>query len=521
VKNSPHHGLVTYLDLRFRVHRAASPYIITVHLLIAGMLGLALGWILPSEPRIFLIGDSTMADKPSIGNPERGWGQVFPLFFHPGTVVENHARNGRSTKSFINEGRWETVVSRLRPGDYVLIQFGHNDAKKQDPSRYAEAHTGYKANLQKFIRESRSKEAHPILITPVVRRRFDAEGNFYDVHGDYPAVVREVGESEAVPVIDLHRRSMELLKRLGPERSKELFLWVKPRVFSALPDGKQDDTHFCWRGAAEMAALVADELKSQNLPLAQHLNPAGPPPFVGLGKVVLLDCFYNNEWRKDPSGTWVRYHYVWHDTTNSGFSQLGNIITRMGAELDTLGTAPTRAALQAASVYIIVDPDTPLETEVPHFIDDHTVDVLDEWVRRGGTLLLLGNDSGKAEFQQFNRLAERFGIHFNFDSRNRVTGKNFDVGTFRSFPDHPLFEGVRKIFIKELSTLRVGDPAVAVLTDGDDVIMAFARVGEGAVFAVGDPWFYNEYMDERRLPEGYDNARAAQNLFRWLLQRAH
>jgi hypothetical protein len=353
-----------------------------------------------------------------------------------------------------------------------------------------------------------------------VRRRFNPDGNFYDVHGDYPAVVREVGEAEGVPVIDLHHRSMELLKRLGSDASKALFLWVKPGEFSALPNGKQDDTHFRWRGASEIAALVADEIKTGHIPLAQYLDPGGPTPYVGIGKTVLLDCYYNNEWRSDPSGKPVRYHYVWQDTTNSGFSQLAIIISRMGAELDTLGTEPTSAALRRSSVYIIVDPDTPRETTAPHLIDDHAADTIAAWVRSGGTLLLMGNDSGNAEFQQFNRLAERFGIHFNNDSRNRVTGRQFEAGTFDVLPDHPLFRGVGKIFIKELSTLSVVDRAAAVLSDGGDVIMAFARVGNGAVFAVGDPWFYNEYMDQRRLPEEYDNARAAQNLFRWLLQNS-
>ena len=486
--------------------------------LLAGGLALFAGWIIQPAPRVFLIGDSTVADKPAVGSPERGWGQVFPLFLREGVVVENHAKNGRSTKSFLREGRWDSVLARLRPGDYVMIQFGHNDAKTADTNRYADAQTEYRANLQEFIRDARSRDAHPILITPVVRRRFDASGEFFDVHGDYPIVVREVGKEENVPVIDLHARSMDLLKRLGPGGSAPLFLHFGPGDFSAFPAGKQDDTHFTWRGAAQIARLVAEE--STPLPLGQWLTPDGPPGFPGEGKTVLLDCYYNNEWKHDPSGNRHRYHYTWNDTANSGFSMLAASIVRLGADLDTLSTFPDRSVLERASVYVIVDPDTPKETDTPHFMGLPAAEAIEAWVRAGGVLVLMANDSGNAELQQLNELSERFGIRFNIDSRNRVRGTDYETGTFDALPPHPLFEGVRKIFLKELSTLAIREPARALLVQGGDVIMAFAPVENGMVFAVGDPWLYNEYMDTRRLPEGYDNQRAGENLFRWMLGAA-
>jgi unsaturated rhamnogalacturonyl hydrolase len=233
---------------------------------------------------------------------------------------------------------------------------------------------------------------------------------------------------------------------------------------------------------------------------------------------VLLDCYFNNEWKKNDAGVMVRYHYVWDDTADSGFSQLATVIESIGGTVDTLCNAPTLAALRRARVYAIVDPDTPEETASPHYIDQQTIEVVAKWVKSGGVLVLLGNDKGKAEFEHLNNLAERFGIHFNEDSRNRVTGRQFELGTFEKLPDHRLFKGVRKIFIKELSTLKIHTPAKAVLSDGGDVIMAFSQIGKGGVFAVGDPWFYNEYMDQRRLPAGYDNKKAAENLFRWLLE---
>lgn len=493
-------------------------YIVCAGLVVAAIL--AWGWLVQPDPTIYLIGDSTMADKPLTGSPERGWGQVFALYVRPEIHIENHAKNGRSTKSFIKEGRWEEVRNKLKPGDYVLIQFGHNDEKKEDSTRFADAHTDFKSNLSKFVRETEAKGAHPVLITQVVRRRFDSAGTFYDVHGDYPGVVREVGSEENIPVIDLHRKSMSLLERLGEEESKKLFLHVGAGEFSAMPGGKRDDTHFCWYGASVVARLVVDEIRELHLPLEALLIAGEPPEFVGMGRNVLLDCFYNNEWKKDAEGKLIRYHYMWSDTANSGYSILATTLSRLGCTMDTLNHAPSADALRHAGIYMIVDPDTPQETESPNYINQNDIDAITQWVQAGGVLMLMGNDKGNAEFEHLNDLSGRFGIHFNEDSRNRVQGAAFGAGTFDSFPEHPLFKGVRRIFIKELSTLRLQDPAHAVLTNEGDVILAFAQVGKGAVFAVGDPWLYNEYMGTWRLPDGYDNAVAANNLFRWLLPMA-
>ncbi len=234
---------------------------------------------------------------------------------------------------------------------------------------------------------------------------------------------------------------------------------------------------------------------------------------------VLLDCYYNNEWKSDSLGHRWRYHYVWSDTLDSGFSQLGSVIRSCGGIADTICRSPSDDALSVADVYLIVDPDTPKETPHPAYISDSADAVISRWVRNGGTLLLFGNDSGNAEFTHFNRLASRFGISFNETSRNRVVGKNIIAGTFADLPDHPLFHGVRKIYLKEISTLALRSPAQPILVDGGDVIIAATEFGRGLVFAVGDPWFYNEYMDLRRLPEGYDNALAAKNLFQWLFSR--
>ena len=144
--------------------------------------------------QIFLVGDSTMSDKTVEETPERGWGQLIPQYFEESLAINNYAVNGRSTKSFIDEGRWGVVLAKLRAGDWVMIQFGHNDAKEHDPSRYAHPQLDYQKNLEKFVLEARKKGAKPILITPVARREFDTDGKLIDTHGKYPQVVRNVAK---------------------------------------------------------------------------------------------------------------------------------------------------------------------------------------------------------------------------------------------------------------------------------------------------------------------------------------
>jgi lysophospholipase L1-like esterase len=216
-----------------------------------------------SKPiHIFMIGNSTMANKPLWnGNPEKGWGQVFPLYFKENVSINNFAVNGRSTKSFIDEGRWEAVKKQIEPGDYLFIEFGHNDAKKEDPKRFADAHTDYENNLEKFINEARAKGGIPVLFTPISRRKFDSTGYLVDTHGDYPAAMKEVAARLNVPLIDLHYKSMELLKKYGAENSKKLYLWIASGEYDSLKNGRQDDTHFSAVGAFRMCDLVIEEIR--------------------------------------------------------------------------------------------------------------------------------------------------------------------------------------------------------------------------------------------------------------------
>ena len=243
--------------------------IITTFVLIISLL--VLSFFSDDKVTIYMIGDSTMADKPTEDNPERGWGQMFPLFFDSTVAIENHAKNGRSTRTFISEGRWSIVVERLKPGDYVIIQFGHNDQSKEKVDRYTPPED-YRKNLKKFVEETLGKHAIPILCTPVMRRRFDENGNFYDTHGIYPDIVRELAKELDIPLIDFHRKSEKLIKEYGPEESKKLFLWIEPGKYKSLPEGKQDNTHFSELGALKIAELAVEGVKELKLELKKYLK---------------------------------------------------------------------------------------------------------------------------------------------------------------------------------------------------------------------------------------------------------
>lgn len=220
---------------------------------------------------IHLAGDSTMAEKLPEKRPETGWGEALPRFFREDRVrVRNHAKNGRSTRLFIEQKHWQTLLDSLRGGDYVFIQFGHNDSAKDRPDRYTPPED-YRANLVRFVREVRERRATPVLFTPVMRRRFTKEGVFQDVHGVYPGIVREVAAGHKVPLVDMHRASERVLVRLGPEESRKLFLQLKPGENPNYPAGVEDNTHFNPRGAEEMAALAVGGIRERRLGLAKYL----------------------------------------------------------------------------------------------------------------------------------------------------------------------------------------------------------------------------------------------------------
>lgn len=218
---------------------------------------------------VYLIGDSTMSNKETKAFPETGWGMPFNYFFDSTVVIENHARNGRSTGSFIRENRWQPVVDKLKEGDYVFIQFGHNDESKDKGDRYTSPEQ-YKINLIKFVTEARAKKANPILLTPVSRRKFK-EGNAQQTHVEYSPLVIEVAKQLNVPLIDLDTKSRELYQKFGEEQSKWLFLQLQPGEHPNYPEGKIDNTHFNELGARLIAQLVLSEIINQKIELTNHI----------------------------------------------------------------------------------------------------------------------------------------------------------------------------------------------------------------------------------------------------------
>lgn len=231
-----------------------------------------LAFSLPEKKKIkvWLVGDSTIAAKEIKAYPETGWGMPFAYFFDSTVTVENRARNGRSTRTFISENLWKGVTDGLGEGDYVFIQFGHNDEAKEKVERYTTPEQ-YRANLIKFVAETRAAKAYPVLVTPVTRRRFDSLGRIQETHEVYSAVVRELAKELSVPMIDLDKKSRELLQQFGAEPSKLLFLHLQPGEHPNYPQGKVDNTHFSELGARKMAQLVLSDIRDLRLELAERI----------------------------------------------------------------------------------------------------------------------------------------------------------------------------------------------------------------------------------------------------------
>lgn len=250
---------------------------------------------------------------------------------------------------------------------------------------------------------------------------------------------------------------------------------------------------------------------------AAEMEAASGRAAAGRGKRVVLDYYFNNEWKKDATGRQITWHYKWEEMDNGGFSTFGHVFSNLGAKTEALRDAPTAQNLKGADVYIIVDPDTPQEAEKPNYVEPAHVKAVANWVKSGGVLLLMGNDVGNAEFDHFNTLAKEFGIQFNKDSKNRVQRDNFVEGLVKVPAGNPVFKNARSLYLKEIATLALTKPATSVMELNGDHIMAVAKYGRGTVFAVGDPWLYNEYVDGRKLPPEFENYQAAKDLAAWLL----
>lgn len=220
---------------------------------------------------IWMIGDSTMANKKAEKAPETGWGMVLAEFVADNVVVHNHALNGRSSRSFVKEGRWKAVYDSIQPGDYVIIEFGHND-EKPDSTLHTDPSTSYKQFLKKYIDETRSKGANPIVCSSIVRRSFDVSGNLKDTHGAYISAAREIAFETKTPYVDMEAITRDLVAKLGPEKSKSLYLFCQPGEYANRPKGVQDSTHLNGVGARKVASLFVKEVRRQKLALKSVLK---------------------------------------------------------------------------------------------------------------------------------------------------------------------------------------------------------------------------------------------------------
>ncbi|WP_414618069.1 glycoside hydrolase family 88 protein [Dyadobacter sp. 32] len=242
---------------------------------------------------------------------------------------------------------------------------------------------------------------------------------------------------------------------------------------------------------------------------------------IGKGLTVGLDNYFNREFRKGASGKEEPFHYTWEDRLHSGFWLWGNMYRELGARTITIPEAPSAANLKNVHVFIIVDPDTKKETAKPNFIEAKDIAELEKWVKAGGVLLLMANDTANCEISRFNKLAQTFGIQFTNKNRNMVQGRKFEQGRLNIPPDNkPIFKTATSIYIKELAPLALVAPAKSAFTDDGDVIFGVSHYGKGTVFAVGDPWLYNEYLDGRRIDSSFENFEAGKDLATWLLQQA-
>ncbi len=220
---------------------------------------------------IWMIGDSTMANKKPEAAPETGWGMVMHEFVKNGATIHNHALNGRSSRSFLNEGRWKEVYDSIQPGDFVIIQFGHNDEKPK-PELHTDPFTSYKELIKKYIDETRAKGANPIVCSSIVRRHFDGNGNLKDTHGDYIKAAKEIAAETNTPYVDMEALTRKFVSDLGPEKSKSVYLFCKQGEYPNRPDGVQDSTHLQYSGAKKVAKLFIGEVKKEKLPVSHYLK---------------------------------------------------------------------------------------------------------------------------------------------------------------------------------------------------------------------------------------------------------
>lgn len=245
-----------------------------------------------------------------------------------------------------------------------------------------------------------------------------------------------------------------------------------------------------------------------------------PTVALGKGKTVLLDNYFNNETKTDSSGFVFDHHYVWNEEELNGFTFFGHVFNKYGVKTIQSKEQPSPALLAKSDIYIIVDPDNKKESPNPNFINDKNIKDIYDWVKKGGVLLLFANDTGHTELSGINKLALKFGIHFKDQPINMLNGKEYEKGAVLIPANNEIFPHVKKIYAKEVAPIEVKSPARVVVSKGTDGVIAVSKIGKGTVFAIGDPWLYNEYVDDRKISSSeYENYKAAEDLVNWVINQ--
>lgn len=260
---------------------------------------------------------------------------------------------------------------------------------------------------------------------------------------------------------------------------------------------------------AFLQATVESEFNQGNVNRTKEVKPS----------VVLLDAFYNNEIKKDAYGRDARWHYAWEEISNGGFGMIGKQFESKGAKLSTLLTAPTALELNKAAVYLIVDPDNLKDNPKPNYMNTTDASVISSWVNEGGVLVLFANDSSNCDLSHFNVLAEKFGMQFTNESINMVKGNEYETGAAYSVMSNEVLKASTKIYVKEVSAMKLSGAAKPIAVVNEKVVAAIAKFGKGKVIAIGDPWLYNEYVDGRKLPKSFQNFEAMQQIVQWTLSK--
>jgi len=386
------------------------------------------------------------------------------------------------------------------PGKDVLIQilqrWSNAILKVQDPKDGLWFDILDATNDPRNYKEASASSMFTLTLLKAIRKGYISQAYLNQAKKAYTGLLANFITNEKG---QLNLKGTVSVSRLGgnPYRDGSLDEYFKEPVIVNDPKGM----------GAFLQATVEAEFNQEKL---TRSSDAKPP-------VVLLDAFYNNEIKKDAYGRDSRWHYAWEDISNGGFGMIGKQFESKGAQLQTSLTAPTATTLNKAAVYLIVDPDNLKDNPAPIYMNAKDASVISNWVKKGGVLVLFANDSANCDLAHFNILSEKFGIQFTNESINMVKGVEYEMGAAYPVEPNEVLKFGTKIFVKDISAIKLTGIAKAIAVATEQVVAAVAKYGKGKVIAIGDPWLYNEYVDGRKLPKSFQNFEAMQQLVNWTL----